>query len=160
VIAPWRCVDERRSNVISTEAGQPVGIGCEGVGKDLQRDLAVELRVGGLPDLPHPALANEGSDLVEAEAGAARQRHAGSPAADYTPDALSGCDFCDSRPLRVGAGTGATLRQERLDEARRCSRSCSARVDWPRTFATERSYCEITGFATIDPSPYSGTFRW
>ena len=30
----------------------------------LQRDLAVELGVGGLPDLPHPALADEGRDVV------------------------------------------------------------------------------------------------
>ena len=29
----------------------------EGVGEDLQGDLAVELRVGGLPDLAHAALA-------------------------------------------------------------------------------------------------------
>jgi hypothetical protein len=101
VIAPWRCVDERRSNVISTEAGQPVGIGCEGVGKDLQRDLAVELRVGGLPDLPHPALANEGSDLVEAEAGAARQRHAGSPARIIPPDAPPGCAFVHGKPPSI-----------------------------------------------------------
>ena len=37
-------------------------------GQDLQRDLAVELRVGGLPDLAHAALAEQGDDVVVAEA--------------------------------------------------------------------------------------------
>jgi len=31
---------------------------------------AVELRVGGLPDLPHPALTEEGGHVVVAESGA------------------------------------------------------------------------------------------
>ena len=34
--------------------GEPVWICREGVGQDLQGDLAVELRVGDLPDLPMP----------------------------------------------------------------------------------------------------------
>ena len=36
----------------------------EGVRQNLQGDLAVELGVGGLPDLPHPAFANEGGHVV------------------------------------------------------------------------------------------------
>ena len=36
----------------------------ESVGEDLQRDLAVELGVGGLPGLSHSALAEELRDLV------------------------------------------------------------------------------------------------
>jgi hypothetical protein len=36
------------------EPGEAVRIIGEGVRQDLQRDLAVELRIGGLPDLPIP----------------------------------------------------------------------------------------------------------
>ncbi len=46
------------------------GVSREGVGEDLQRDLAVELRVGRLPDLAHAALAEQGGDVVVAEASA------------------------------------------------------------------------------------------
>ncbi len=59
------------------EPGEPLWVSREGVGEDLQRDLPVELRVGGLPDLPHPALAQEGGDVVVAEAGAGGQGHVG-----------------------------------------------------------------------------------
>ncbi len=52
------------------EPGEAIWISREGVGEDLQRDLAVELRVGGLPDLAHPALAQEGGDVIVPEAGA------------------------------------------------------------------------------------------
>ena len=38
-------------------------------------DDPVKLRVGGLPDLAHPALAEEGGDVVVAEAGAGFERH-------------------------------------------------------------------------------------
>ncbi len=57
------------------EPGEPVRISREGVGEDLQGDLAVELGVGGLPDLAHPALAKEGRDVVVAEAGAGIEGH-------------------------------------------------------------------------------------
>ena len=36
------------------ESGEPVRVRREGVGEDLEGDLAVELRVGGLPDLAMP----------------------------------------------------------------------------------------------------------
>ena len=52
------------------EAGQAVGIGGEGLGQDFQRHVAVELRVAGAVDLPHPACANLGGDLIRAEGGA------------------------------------------------------------------------------------------
>ena len=57
------------------EPGETVRISREGVWEDLQRDLAVELGVGGLPDLAHAALAEEGGDVVVPEAGAGTQRH-------------------------------------------------------------------------------------
>ena len=50
-------------------------IGGERLGQDLQGDLAVELRVGGLIDLAHTPLADEGGHVVMAEAGADLKRH-------------------------------------------------------------------------------------
>ena len=52
------------------EPGEAVRISREGVGQDLQRDLAVELGLGGLPDLPHAAFAQERGHVVVAERGA------------------------------------------------------------------------------------------
>ena len=43
--------------------------------QNLERHLAVQLRVGGLPDLPHPSLADEGGHVVVAEAIADVQGH-------------------------------------------------------------------------------------
>jgi len=54
---------------LSRESGEPVRVRREGVGEDLQRDLAVELGVGGLPDLAHAALAQEGGHVIVPEAG-------------------------------------------------------------------------------------------
>ena len=59
------------------EPGEPVRFVCEGVGEDLQGHLAVELGVGGLPDLAHAALAQQGGDIVVPEAGAGTERHRG-----------------------------------------------------------------------------------
>ena len=52
-----------------------IRISREGVGEDLQRDLAVELRVGGLPDLAHAALAEEGGHVVVADRSAGTEGH-------------------------------------------------------------------------------------
>ena len=57
------------------EPGEPIRVRCEGVGEDLQGDLAVELRVGGLPDLAHAAFAKESSDVVVADLGAGAEGH-------------------------------------------------------------------------------------
>ena len=57
------------------ESGEAVRIAGEGVGEDLQRDLAAQLRVGGLPDLAHAAFTEEGGDVVVPEAGAGGQGH-------------------------------------------------------------------------------------
>ena len=57
------------------EPGEPVRVSREGVGEDLQRDLAVELRVGGLPDLAHAALAEQSGDVVVADRGSGCQSH-------------------------------------------------------------------------------------
>ena len=49
---------------LALEPGKPVRIVGKGVGEDSQRNLAVELGVGGLPDLPHPAFPEESRDVV------------------------------------------------------------------------------------------------
>ena len=46
------------------EPRDPIRICPKSLGQDLQRHLAVQLRVGGLIDLSHPALADEGGDIV------------------------------------------------------------------------------------------------
>ena len=58
------------------EPGEAIRVRREGVGQDLQRDLAVELGVGGLPDLAHAALTEEGRDVVVPELVTDAQRHA------------------------------------------------------------------------------------
>ena len=59
------------------EPREPIWVLSEGVRQDLQRDLAVELGVGGLVDLSHAALTDEGRDLVVAERCARTQSHGG-----------------------------------------------------------------------------------
>ncbi len=51
-------------------ASHTIRIVSKRLGQDLQHHLAGELRVSGLIDLPHAALADEGSDIVMAESGA------------------------------------------------------------------------------------------
>ncbi len=46
------------------EAHDAVGVGGEGVGQDLQRDVTIELGVAGPVDLAHPAGSDRSHDLV------------------------------------------------------------------------------------------------
>ncbi len=59
---------EASTRASRSKAGQPVGVGGERLGQDLERHVAVELRVVGLPDFTHPALAKEGGDVVASNA--------------------------------------------------------------------------------------------
>ncbi len=59
------------------ETGQPLGVVHEGVGQDLQGDIAVQLGVAGLIDFAHAAGANGGDDFIDAERGAGFERHVG-----------------------------------------------------------------------------------
>ncbi len=47
---------------------QPIGITGEGVGKDLQSHITIELRVVGPVYLSHPSFADLRGDFVDAEA--------------------------------------------------------------------------------------------
>ena len=57
------------------EPSEAVRVGGEGVGEDFQGDVSAELGVGGAIDLPHAPLADEGGDVVMAEAGADGEGH-------------------------------------------------------------------------------------
>ncbi len=86
--------NERRENLrLPLEPGEAVRGSREGVGQDLQRDLAVELGVGGLPDLAHAPLADQGGYVVVAEAGAGTQWHGWKRANDSRSSALGGLGF-------------------------------------------------------------------
>ena len=49
------------------EASEPVGVVRERLGENLDRDVAIELRVARTEDLSHPAFADKRRDLVHAE---------------------------------------------------------------------------------------------
>ncbi len=55
---------------LTLEPSQAIRISCKRLGQDLERHLAVQLGIGGLIDLPHAPLADEGGDVVMAESGA------------------------------------------------------------------------------------------
>ncbi len=50
------------------EPGEAIRIGGERLGEDLERHLAVQLGVGGLIDLAHAPLADEGGHVVVGDA--------------------------------------------------------------------------------------------
>ena len=55
--------------------GETVRIGSERLGQDLEGHVSVERGVPGLIHLAHPAFADLGGDLVDAEPGAEGQGH-------------------------------------------------------------------------------------
>ena len=57
------------------ESGQALGVGADGLGQDLDGDLALEVGVGGAIDLAHSAGAEGGDDFIRAEARAGSQSH-------------------------------------------------------------------------------------
>jgi hypothetical protein len=58
---------------LALEPGDPFGVEGEGVGQDLDRDLTIQLGIEGAIHLPHATLADEGGDLIHAEASAGWQ---------------------------------------------------------------------------------------
>ena len=55
--------------------GEPIRISGEGVGQDLQGDIAAEVRVLRAIDLAHTPFTYEGGHVVMAEAGADFESH-------------------------------------------------------------------------------------
>ena len=57
------------------EPGEAVWVGGERFGEDLERNLALELRISRLIDLPHAAFADEGGHVVVPESRADLEGH-------------------------------------------------------------------------------------
>jgi hypothetical protein len=55
--------------------GQSFGVRGKRVRQDLDGDLALQVRVGGLVHLTHATDANSGGDFIRTETGARGQRH-------------------------------------------------------------------------------------
>ena len=63
-----RVVERGQRPRLALESLSPVHVAGKGVGQDLQRDVAIELRVAGAKHLSHPTLANGSGHFVDAEA--------------------------------------------------------------------------------------------
>ena len=57
------------------ESEQAIPVLGKGIRKDLDRHLAMELRVARPIDLTHPTPSDRGDDLVDADARAGREGH-------------------------------------------------------------------------------------
>ena len=62
---------------LSLESSQTFGVVGEGVGQDLQRDVAMQLGVAGAIDLAHAAGTDGGLDLIRSESCARSERQGG-----------------------------------------------------------------------------------
>jgi hypothetical protein len=67
------------------EAREPVGVVCECLGQDLDRDVPVQLCVAGTIHPAHGAFTDLGGDLVRTDAGPRSQGHQRAP-----PQSLTG----------------------------------------------------------------------
>src|ERR1700680_777259 len=65
--------------VFAGESREAISVVREGFRQDLDRHVAIQLRVAGAEDLAHAAFAEQGRDLVDAESRARSQRQV----ADY-----------------------------------------------------------------------------
>ena len=70
-----RMVQAGKNLRFALEPCEPIRISRKRLGQNLERHLAVQLGIGGLIDLSHPALADEGGDVVMAQSGADVDRH-------------------------------------------------------------------------------------
>ena len=57
------------------EASHPLGVSGHGVGKHLDGDLPLQVRVSSAIHLTHAAHSDLGGDFIRAEAGASSERH-------------------------------------------------------------------------------------
>jgi hypothetical protein len=60
-------VQRRKHLRFAAEPGEPIGIGRHAIGKDLQRDVAIEFGIAGAVDLAHAAFAQLRRNLVRTE---------------------------------------------------------------------------------------------
>ena len=113
-----RMVQRREDLRFALETRQAIGITGEGIGQDLERDVALQLRVLRAIDLAHPAGADLGGDLVDAEAGAWGKGQkgrlglygaGGSPDGITPEDALAQC--CRRQSSAAKPGRKATVHE-------------------------------------------------
>ena len=71
-----RMIERREHLRLAAEAREALGIVGNGGEQDLDRDLAIQLRIARAIHLAHAAGAQQGDDLVRAEAGAGAEGHA------------------------------------------------------------------------------------
>jgi hypothetical protein len=62
-----RVIQRREGLGFTLEAREAVGVVRERLGQNLDRDVAIQLRVAGAEDLAHAAFADRRGDLVDAE---------------------------------------------------------------------------------------------
>ena len=64
-----RVIQRREGLGFTLEAGEPISVVRERLGQDLDRDVAIQLRVAGPEDLPHAAFADAGDNFVDTQTG-------------------------------------------------------------------------------------------
>ncbi len=102
---------QRREHLgLAAEPGDAVGILRERRGQYLDRSVAVELRIAGTIDLPHPARADGADDLVWANPRPGAQRHRLAPGRAHHPRAGRLLSLCPlpgpSAPIGVMISQG------------------------------------------------------
>ena len=64
-----RVIQRRESLGFTLEAREPISVVRERLGQDLDRDVAIQLRVAGPINLPHAPFADAGDNFVDTETG-------------------------------------------------------------------------------------------
>ena len=70
-----RVVQRRERLGLPLETHQPIGVGRERLGQDLERDVAIEPGIAPAIDLPHPPGPKRGDHFIRADSGAGTQAH-------------------------------------------------------------------------------------
>src|SRR6188472_909089 len=110
-------VQRRESLGFARKSGEPVGIVRENVREDLERNFAIESRVTGAKDLPHPAFAERADDFVHAEAAAGCESQMD----------VASIGYCRGQRARMLASSGELESQTDLDAALGLARMASER---------------------------------
>jgi hypothetical protein len=64
-----RVIQRREGLGFTLEARKPISVVRERLGQDLDRDVAIQLRVAGPEDLAHAPFADTGDNFVDTETG-------------------------------------------------------------------------------------------
>jgi len=102
------------------EPGEAVRVSRERIWQDLQRYPAVELGVGGLLDLSHAALAEEGRHVVVPEAHTGTERHRGLEGPAKYSGTAGWTGTCAGAPSQTRSASSACGRGHDPDATRRC----------------------------------------